>query len=133
MGTVEDWPVAVSILTQYGDSDCCVSGVMRHPLAGATKVAGKILSILARPAAPCAIRWVATREAPAVIAVRINRQLAFGVFVLSVVRLRALLNQARDLLYIVVALALTVRFYLLVMARARESTAKPRRSKEPNC
>jgi hypothetical protein len=31
MGTVEDWPVSVSILTQYGDSFCCVSGVMRYP------------------------------------------------------------------------------------------------------
>jgi hypothetical protein len=30
MGTVVDLPVAVSILTQYGDSDGCVSGVMRH-------------------------------------------------------------------------------------------------------
>jgi hypothetical protein len=29
MGTVADWPVSVSILTQYGDSDCCVSGFMR--------------------------------------------------------------------------------------------------------
>jgi hypothetical protein len=30
MGTVADWPVSVSILTQYGDSDGCVSGFMRH-------------------------------------------------------------------------------------------------------
>ena len=41
MGTVAEWPVSVSILTQYGDSDCCVSGFMRHTPYRATKVAGK--------------------------------------------------------------------------------------------
>jgi hypothetical protein len=56
MGTVEDWPVSVSILTQYGDSDCCISGVMRHTPFRMTKMAGKNLSILAHPAQPGAIR-----------------------------------------------------------------------------
>src|ERR1700676_5115619 len=58
MGTVEDWPVPVSILTQYGDSDCCVSGVMRHPCFWSDESGRQTLSILARPAPPCAIRWV---------------------------------------------------------------------------
>jgi hypothetical protein len=56
MGTVVDLPVAVSIFTEYGDSDCCVSGVMGHSsfpieksaekllVLSGTKVAGKTLA-----------------------------------------------------------------------------------------
>jgi hypothetical protein len=51
-GIVEDLPLWVSILTQYGDSNCCVSEAMRHPFSGVTKVADKISSILARIAVP---------------------------------------------------------------------------------
>jgi hypothetical protein len=59
--------------------------------------------------------------------------MAFGVFVLSIVRLRVpLFGQTGDLLYIVIALVLSVRFYLLAMTRARESAAKPLVTKHPN-
>jgi len=58
--------------------------------------------------------------------------MAFGVAVLRLVLLHVpLLNLTGDLLYIAVALALTVRFYLLAMSRVRESTAKPLLTKDP--
>jgi hypothetical protein len=60
--------------------------------------------------------------------------MAFGVAVLRLVRLHVPLpNLTGDLLYIAVALALTVRFYLLAMSRVRESAAKPLLTKEPGC
>ncbi len=60
--------------------------------------------------------------------------MVFGVFVFSIVRLRVpLFSQTGDLLYIAVALVLSVRFYLLAMIRARESAAKPLLTKQPDC
>jgi len=60
--------------------------------------------------------------------------MAFGVAVLRLVLLHVpLLNLTGDLLYIAVALALTVRFYLLAMSRVRESVAKPLLTKDPGC
>jgi hypothetical protein len=60
--------------------------------------------------------------------------MVFGVLLLSVVRLRVpLLNLTGDLLYFVVALALTVRFYLLALSRVRESAANPLLSEHPGC
>jgi hypothetical protein len=60
--------------------------------------------------------------------------MVFGVLLLSVVRLRVpLLNLTGDLLYFVVALALTGRFYLLALSRVRESAANPLRSEHPGC
>jgi hypothetical protein len=58
--------------------------------------------------------------------------MVFGVLLLSVVRLPVpLLNLTGDLLYFVVALALTVRFYLLALSRAHESAAIPLLPKNP--
>jgi hypothetical protein len=52
---------------------------------------------------------------------------AFGAFVVKFVLLRVpVLYQAADLCYLVVALALAVRFYFLAMSRAREA-------KGPSC
>jgi hypothetical protein len=60
--------------------------------------------------------------------------MAFGVAVLRLVLLHVpLLNLTRDLLYIAVALALAVRFYLLAMSRVRESAAKLLLTKDPVC
>jgi hypothetical protein len=50
--------------------------------------------------------------------------MVFGVLLLSVVRLRVpLLNLTGDLLCFVVALAMTVRFYVLALSRAHENAA----------
>jgi hypothetical protein len=55
-------------------------------------------------------------------------------YLLGVVRLRVpLLNLTGELLYFVVALALTVRFYLLALSRVREGAANPLLSKRPGC